>query len=501
MCRARCCLAALAALATVLALAWRHLNALTFRRFLGSLPLVGFVELPMPAFRGRFASNGTGATSLSTLVLYSEEGGYFGQGPPWPGMHHNPRLMPGAEELTCRDARGVVAVRVRKNWQRAKVDSGSDVAALHVHVLHSPDWQSVRAVSNLRTAAARGSPVRSVFVHYSMETPIMWPADLDAQYMRLFELRWGYRRRTSMLPSVYFPTPPVLRLIKPDHAISWRRKAQSRVLTTAVSNCDDFAGRSHYVKALRSVLGSSFVNIGRCHPSERAESQAELARDGIKSFIARGFFYLALENANCDDYVTEKLGRALVSGVVPVVFDPPQSVVGTMAGTAAADDGVRVPGYARFLPPHTYVNVADFPSIQALAAHLLAASTNRTLYSSYLWPRTASAAEIRSRWPGYAAYRHGSKAPIGYRAANGGERAECLIAKEALARVGAAEERGEQPARLAPDASCLPPGQLCRYLPHGTCSAGGVADRIRPAVRGAVAKGVRGAVRLKGAAR
>ena len=72
---------------------------------------------------------------------------------------------------------------------------------------------------------------------------------------------------------------------------------------------------------------------------------------------------------------------------------------------------------------------------------------------------------------------------------------EELVDREEAAPEG--RRRGEQPARLAPDASCLPPGQLCHYLPHGTCSPGGAADRIRPAVRGAVAKGVRGAVRLK----
>lgn len=348
-----------------------------------------------------------GAGSSPPLVLYTEEGGYFGQ-KPWPcAEHRGPSpATAGAEEFDCADRQGAILARVRKNLAPAEAaryylttatDHGGAVLAAHIRVLHSPDWQSAAAVRALR------SDPRDVLVHYSMEPPFMWPADLDAGYMGLFDVRWGYHRRFSVLPSVYFPRAPVERLRRPVHSVAWAGKVRSRVLVTAVSNCEDYAGRATFLLALREAMGGTFVNFGKCHPSQARESEREISRSGVGRFIARGYFYLALENSNCDDYVTEKLGRALVSGVVPVVHDAPSAIrTATASAAEARADGAgtlatraaRTPGYARFLPPHTYVNAADFDSVDGLAAHLRAAATNRTLYRSYLWPRRAATQEI-----------------------------------------------------------------------------------------------------------
>ena len=171
--------------------------------------------------------------------------------------------------------------------------------------------------------------------------------------MALFDLRWGYHLRYSSAAGVYFNGPKPDRLRRPQYSKPWARKARKprrRLLATAVSNCNDYAGRAQYLGALRAALGEEFVNIGRCHHSLSAEDKAELERAGADKFIARGYFYLALENANCDGYVTEKLGRAMLAGVVPVVFDAPQSLAGGADATA-------LPGYAPFLPPGTYVNL------------------------------------------------------------------------------------------------------------------------------------------------
>ena len=211
---------------------------------------------------------------------------------------------------------------------------------------------------------------------------------------------------------------------------------------------------ARYIGELSTALGGDFVNLGRCHSAGRAESEAELrARGGIDAFISRGLFYLAIENANCEDYVTEKLGRAMVAGVVPVVFSAPQRLAG------GSVDGGSVPDYGRFMPPHTYINIADFATPVALAAHLRACASNRTLYESYLWPQASSSvAEVLGRWPQHATFRMAereeavSTAEARFWAARANtaaapseeeERAECILAKGAIERLWVADQRGK----------------------------------------------------------
>ena len=62
------------------------------------------------------------------------------------------------------------------------------------------------------------------------------------------------------------------------------------------------------------------------------------------------WFYLAFENSNCPDYITEKLWRILDMPIVPIV----------MGGG----------DYATLAPPHSVIDVNYFPSVQSLANYL-----------------------------------------------------------------------------------------------------------------------------------
>ncbi|KAL3900706.1 MAG: hypothetical protein SGPRY_012408, partial [Prymnesium sp.] len=156
----------------------------------------------------------------------------------------------------------------------------------HVKLLHSPDSQSVRHVASLRSSH------RDWIVRYSMESPLMWPADLHFEYMAQFNARWGYRTSISLLPSVYFPRPPVLRFHHPVYHTPHASKLWSRLLVTAVSNCEDFSGREAYLSALAREKGKGYVNLGKCHPAgEHRLTEGE----SIEKFVSRAFFYLAIE--------------------------------------------------------------------------------------------------------------------------------------------------------------------------------------------------------------
>ena len=82
-------------------------------------------------------------------------------------------------------------------------------------------------------------------------------------------------------------------------------------------------------------------------------------------------FYLAFENSNCRDYVTEKLFmNALQNGVVPIVM------------------GASVEDYAAIAPPHSFLHVDNYNSPADLAKHLEILAKDENLYNEFLEWRT-----------------------------------------------------------------------------------------------------------------
>lgn len=54
-----------------------------------------------------------------------------------------------------------------------------------------------------------------------------------------------------------------------------------------------------------------------------------LDTDEFSKFVARYKFVIAYENSICNDYITEKLWRPLILGVVPIYFGAPNVDVKT----------------------------------------------------------------------------------------------------------------------------------------------------------------------------
>ena len=76
-------------------------------------------------------------------------------------------------------------------------------------------------------------------------------------------------------------------------------------------------------------------------------------------------FYLAFENSDCKDYVTEKFFRTLSLDIVPVV-----------RGGA---------NYSALAPPGSYIDTRDFSSPQDLAKHLLYLAASKEAYVQHFW--------------------------------------------------------------------------------------------------------------------
>ena len=83
-------------------------------------------------------------------------------------------------------------------------------------------------------------------------------------------------------------------------------------------------------------------------------------------------FYLAFENSNCKDYITEKFYvNGLKNHILPVVM------------------GARKEDYLRSAPQKSFIHVDDFDSPEDLAKYLKELDSNDDLYNEYFqWKGT-----------------------------------------------------------------------------------------------------------------
>ena len=116
-------------------------------------------------------------------------------------------------------------------------------------------------------------------------------------------------------------------------------------------------------------------SLGGCLNNDKSAKAKSRAQSNSKLYASYKFV-IAIENSNCEDYVTEKLIEALSSTSVPIV---------------ASRDGK--PDYTRFAPNYSYINVYDYKSVKELTDYLNYLSNNETAYYEYLWFRRPPANE------------------------------------------------------------------------------------------------------------
>ncbi|XP_024132314.1 alpha-(1,3)-fucosyltransferase 4 [Oryzias melastigma] len=122
------------------------------------------------------------------------------------------------------------------------------------------------------------------------------------------------------------------------------------LVSWVISNWSESHARvAFYYQLRRYIPIDVFGSAGRPIP-KGAGSVVQLLR-GYK-------FYLAMENSQHTDYITEKLWNAVAAGAVPVVLGPSRK------------------NYERFLPPDAFIHVQDFPTARHLARYLLMLSRN-----------------------------------------------------------------------------------------------------------------------------
>ncbi|KAH7955021.1 hypothetical protein HPB49_024027 [Dermacentor silvarum] len=156
---------------------------------------------------------------------------------------------------------------------------------------------------------------------------------------------------------------PLVKTIKRDYDYAQNK---TKMVAWFVSNCAAANGRLEYAHKLSNYIQVDIY--GQCGPLSCPRHESERC---YQMLDMEYLFYLAFENANCKDYITEKFFNALRHNVVPVVM------------------GASREEYLAAAPYHSYIHVDDFASPKELAEYLHLLSRNRSLYNQYFeWKGT-----------------------------------------------------------------------------------------------------------------
>lgn len=179
-------------------------------------------------------------------------------------------------------------------------------------------------------------------------TPGLW------RFEGVFNLTLTYRTDSDIfLPYGYLvPRQPRSkgfqnRSAQPLRAPSRAHLHRPRLAAWVISNWSESHARvALYYQLRRYIQVDVFGRAGQPLPEDSGGGS-------VVRLLGRYQFYLALENSQYTDYITEKLWNAVLAGAVPVVLGPSRQ------------------NYERFLPPESFIHVDDFPTVRGLARYLL----------------------------------------------------------------------------------------------------------------------------------
>ncbi|XP_001182914.3 galactoside 3(4)-L-fucosyltransferase [Strongylocentrotus purpuratus] len=136
---------------------------------------------------------------------------------------------------------------------------------------------------------------------------------------------------------------------------------KSRLMMWMASRCEPLGWeRTKFVHNLQEHLD---VHIyGKCGTFECPKHDWDNCLIEMQKYK----FYLSLENSECSEYITEKFwSNAFATGMVPIVF------------------GARKEDYVRTAPPHSFIHLNDFSTMEEFVEYINLLDRNETLYNKY----------------------------------------------------------------------------------------------------------------------
>lgn len=182
--------------------------------------------------------------------------------------------------------------------------------------------------------------------------------------MKPFAFNWTVSHRRES--TIYYPftnrfrkTPDEIRNSKSDTIPTKNYFLhKTKFAATMISNCDDDARRYKTIRELKRFV--QIDEFGDC--SGKVICEYRKSPNECKELYDYKF-YLAFDNSFCRDYVSEKFWLTFDRGQIPVIAAPKYNL--------------------EMLPPNSYLNVFDFPSIEDLAKRMIEIANNETLYNSF----------------------------------------------------------------------------------------------------------------------
>lgn len=198
------------------------------------------------------------------------------------------------------------------------------------------------------------------YVMMSHENPLYTAhANIDQGGPGFFNMSLTYRQDSDL----YFPYSAFRRrdVIVPTNNgyLDKIIKNKTKLVAWMSSNCNTYSKRESYVAELRKYIKVDVYGACgnlKCPRNKSQECDAMLEKDYK--------FYLAFENSNCVDYVTEKFLTRVNQHIVPIVL--------------------WKRNYINYAPKMSYISVEDYKSPKDLADYLTYLDKNPQEYKKYL---------------------------------------------------------------------------------------------------------------------
>eukprot|EP00462_Mataza_sp_D1_P022655 CAMPEP_0175131284 /NCGR_PEP_ID=MMETSP0087-20121206/6458_1 /TAXON_ID=136419 /ORGANISM="Unknown Unknown, Strain D1" /LENGTH=429 /DNA_ID=CAMNT_0016413559 /DNA_START=214 /DNA_END=1502 /DNA_ORIENTATION=+ len=238
-----------------------------------------------------------------------------------------------------------------------------DHKAGHFNSRILPSWTHPHNAKLNYTIAVR--PAHQLWGNFHYEQPSQFPVLIEPYFLDRVDFHVNWRQDADV------PITDHCDFAAPFDDSAWRAPVnmtrKTKLVAAVISRCDRAQKRSLILKELMKYV--HVHSFGSCDHNADLEEGVPAGSGGRSwtrklTVLGEFKFVLAFENADYLDWVTEKLPHAMLAGSLPVFW-----------GASNVRD---------YLPsPHSAVIVSEFPSVQALAQHLLELDKNDTKYLEY----------------------------------------------------------------------------------------------------------------------